>query len=84
MLRRPRSRRRRLLPRLLPPLPERSVVPALAGAICVNFAIRFASWFVEPIDLTDPMMPPGGWAFVRGRLGSSHTRGRVKTPMPIA
>jgi hypothetical protein len=34
--------------RLLPPLPERSVVPVWAGAICVNFAISFASCFVEP------------------------------------
>ena len=75
MLRRPRSRRRRLLlPRLLPPLPERSVVPALAGAICVNFAIPFASCFVEPIDLTNPMMRPARWDSIRGRLGSSHPR----------
>ncbi len=49
MLRRLRLRRRRLLLlRLLPPLPERSAVPALAGATCVNFAIPFASCFVEP------------------------------------
>ena len=48
------------------------MVPALAGAICVNFAIPFASYFVELINLTNPMMPSGGWAFVRGRLGSSH------------
>ncbi len=72
MLRRLRLRRRRRLLRLLPPLPERSVVPALAGAICVNFAIPFASCFVELINLTSPMMPPGGWAAIRGRLGSSH------------
>jgi hypothetical protein len=40
-------RRLRLRRRLLPPLPERSVVPALAGAICVNFAISLASRVVE-------------------------------------
>lgn len=72
MLRRPRLRRRLLLLRLLPPLPDLSAVPALAGATCVNLAIPFASCFVELINLTNPMMPPGGWAFVRGRLGSSH------------
>ena len=44
MLRRLRLRRRL---RLLPPLPERSVVPGLAGAICVNFAISLASRVVE-------------------------------------
>lgn len=47
MLRRLRLRRRLLLLRLLP-LPDLSVVPALAGAICVNFAISFASRVVEP------------------------------------
>jgi hypothetical protein len=47
LLRRLRLRRRRLL-RLLPPLPDRSVVPALAGAICVNLAIPFASCLLEP------------------------------------
>ena len=41
-------RRLRLRRRLLPPLPERSVVPALAGATRVNFAIRFASCLLEP------------------------------------
>ena len=46
-MRRLRLRRRLRLLRLLPPLPDRSVAPALAGAICVNFAISLASLFVD-------------------------------------
>jgi hypothetical protein len=48
LLRRLLRRLLRLRRRLLPPLPERSVVPVCAGAICVNFAISFASCVVEP------------------------------------
>ena len=44
-----------LLPRrLLPPLPGRAVVPALAGAICVNLAMSFASSVVELRLLYEP------------------------------
>ena len=62
---------RRLLRRLalrlalrlrLLPLPERSVVPVWAGAICVNFAISFAS---RVVDLHRPDEPYD----VAGRLG---------------
>ncbi len=70
LLRRLRLRRLRLRRRLLP-LPERSVVPAWAGAICVNLAILFASRFVN-LCPTNPMMRPGGWAAIRAGLASSH------------
>jgi hypothetical protein len=72
---------RRLAPRLarrlrLLPLPERSVVPVWAGAICVNFAIPFASCFVNLVNLclclTNPMMRPARWAPIRAGLASSH------------
>ena len=63
MSRRLRLRRRRLLPRLLPPLPERSVVPALAGAIRVNFAIPFAS---RVVDLRLPYEPYGAARALEG------------------
>jgi hypothetical protein len=44
-----RLRLRRLLP-----LPEWSVVPVWAGAICVNFAILFASCFVNLYQPCEP------------------------------
>ena len=53
MLRRLLRLRRRLLP---PPLLERLRESVVAGTICVNFAISFASWVVvlhqpyEPYD----------------------------------
>ena len=58
-----RSLARRLaLRRRLLPLPERSVVPVCAGAICVNFAIPFAS---RVVDLHRPYEPYDA----SGRLG---------------
>ena len=73
MLRRLRLRRLRLLPPPdLLPLPSRALV--CAGAICVNFAISFASVSSYGINLTNPMMLPGGWAAIRGEWGSSHAQ----------
>ncbi len=67
LARRP-ARRRRLLP-----LPERSVVPVCAGAICVNLAIVFASCFVNLcLCLTNPMMRPAPWSPIRAGLAYSH------------
>lgn len=43
-----------LLPRLLPPLLERSSVPVYAGAICVNFAISSASCVAVPDQPNEP------------------------------
>ena len=40
--------------RRLLPLPERSVVPVWAGATCVNFAILFASCFVNLYQPYEP------------------------------
>jgi len=57
-----RSLARRLALRRLLPLPERSVVPVCAGAICVNFAIPFAS---RVVDLYRPYEPYDA----AGRLG---------------
>jgi hypothetical protein len=71
LLRRLRLRRLRLRRRLLP-LPERSVVPACAGAICVNLAVLFASRFVNLVCPTNPMMRPARWEAIRGGLASSH------------
>jgi hypothetical protein len=54
---------RRLARRRLLPLPERSVVPVCAGAICVNFAIPFASRVVDlhrPYEPYDPARALGG------------------------
>ena len=68
-----RLRLRRLLRRRLLPLPERSVVPVWAGAICVNLAILFASCFVNLcLCLTNPMMRLARWAPTRAGLASSH------------
>jgi hypothetical protein len=73
---------RRLLRRLarrlarwlrLLPLPERSVVPVWAGAICVNLAILSASCFVNLcLCLANPMMRPARWAPIRVGLASFH------------
>jgi len=49
LARRLARRRRRPLP-----LPERSVVPVWAGAICVNFAILFASCFINLYQPCEP------------------------------
>ena len=60
MPRRPRLRRLLLLLRLLPPLPDLSVVPALAGAIRANFAIPLASRFVVLDRPYEPHDAAGG------------------------
>jgi hypothetical protein len=66
------ARRLALRLRLLP-LPERSVVPAWAGAICVNLAILSASCFVNLcLCLANPMMRSARWAPIRAGLASSH------------
>ena len=58
LLRRLRLRLRLRL-RRLPPLRERPAVPpVLAGATCVNFAISFASCFVEPHQPYEPYDAP--------------------------
>jgi hypothetical protein len=57
-----RLARRLALRRRLLPLPERSVVPVCAGAICANFAISFAS---RVVDLHRPYEPYDA----AGRLG---------------
>jgi hypothetical protein len=49
---------RRLLRRRLLPLPERSVVPVWAGAICVNLAISFASCVVKLHQPYEPYDAP--------------------------